>query len=249
MPLVLGEWTMADDLRNVPKGERLLESERADFYAWAEKQGHLRLDRANPQLSEELWRDREGVMKTGEWLIEEYRNRRPLDWDATIGRVSQPVMRFAGAPSSGQLLDSRRVSRFLSYARTTSQQARGWLRLFPTVALAMIAVGALQQAIGFRSSVHAQEPVALGLTVTSRSRQLEIRWNRSSSAVTDAVGGVLKITDDGTTQALPFDATQFQDEYVAYTPKTNNVSVRLETTTKDGGMTAESVRWLTMPWN
>jgi hypothetical protein len=57
----------------------------------------------------------------------------------------------------------------------------------------------------------------------------------------------MKITDDGITESVPFDQSQLRDGYVAYTPKTSDVSIRLEVTGKDGGTTSESIRSVAIP--
>jgi hypothetical protein len=144
-----------------------------------------------------------------------------------------------------------------------------WGRLAPTVILVAISVGALQIATSSKqtaataaaSGIAASETAAtelvaqaspsdersLGLSVTSRQRQLEIRWNRESAAVATSIKAVMRITEDGITEVVPFDQTQLRDGYVAYTPKTNDVSIRLEVTGKDGGTMSESVRSVAIP--
>jgi hypothetical protein len=128
------------------------------------------------------------------------------------------------------------------------------LRLVPAMVLAIIMVGAFQRTTDWRVATTPSRETAslsrgddLGLTVMLRSNQLEIRWNKASAAMTDSLGSVLKITDDGITEALPFDQGRFPEEFVAYTPKTNDVSIRLEVTLRDGGRTSESVRAVTIP--
>ena len=74
-------------------------------------------------------------------------------------------------------------------------------------------------------------------------------------AVTDDKGNYVtglhpedfQITEDGITEALPFDPSQLRDGYVAYTPKTNDVSIRLEVTAKDGSTKSESIRSVAIP--
>ncbi len=127
-----------------------------------------------------------------------------------------------------------------------------WSRLLPTAALVAICVAALQLATNSNRIVAAApapvEAVAgLGLTVTSQPHQLEIRWNRQSAVIAASDQGVMKITDDGITEIVPFDPTQLSDGYVAYTPKTTDVSIRLEVTGKDGGTTSESIRSVAIP--
>jgi hypothetical protein len=133
-----------------------------------------------------------------------------------------------------------------------------WSRLAPTALLVAISIGALQLATSSRNTtsastsssenVSAQRPeTALGLRVTSRPHQLEIRWNRESATIAASDQGVMRITEAGTTEAVPFDQDQLHDGYVAYTPKTNDVNIRFEVTGKDGGTTSESVRSVAIP--
>jgi hypothetical protein len=141
-----------------------------------------------------------------------------------------------------------------------------WSRLMLTAALAVIGVGAVQMATNSNHTVAAAPAESsatpnmvapgetapdnqhgLGLTVTTRQHQLEIRWNRESGAIAGCDKGVMRITDDGITEAVPFDQGQLRDGYVAYTPKTNDVSIRLEVTGKDGGTTSESIRAVAIP--
>jgi hypothetical protein len=129
-----------------------------------------------------------------------------------------------------------------------------WLRLLPTAALVAIGIGALQMATNSSRTVAAASeairiatPAGLGLTVTTLPHQLEIRWNRESAAIQASDRGTMKITDDGITESVPFDQSQLRDGYVAYTPKTSDVSIRLEVTGKDGGTTSESIRSVAIP--
>jgi hypothetical protein len=212
---------MADDSRKIPKAETLRESDRAAFYAWAAKRGFTRLNQANDEINEELWRDRQGVMKSAGRLVSEHPNWRQPDPVVPAVSPRKPAIRVP-----------------------ESEEAGRWLRLVPTMALAIIMVGAFQRS---RETAPLSRGDDLGLTVMLRSHQLEIRWNKASAAMTDSVRSVLKITDDGITEALPFDQCRFPEEFVAYTPKTNDVSIRLEVTLRDGGRTSESVRSVTIP--
>jgi hypothetical protein len=230
--------TMADDSRKVPKADTLLESDRAAFYAWAAKRGFTRLSQTNDEINEELWRDRQGVMKSAGRLVSEYPNWRQPDPEVPAPRLPKPA--------SPALKPAMRVP--------DSEEAGRWLWLIPTMALAIIMVGTYQRTTDSRVATAPSRETAplprgddLGLTVMLRSNQLEIRWNKASAAITESVRSVLKITDDGITEALPFDQGRFQEEFVAYTPKTNDVSIRLEVTSRDGGRTSESVRAVTIP--
>lgn len=140
-----------------------------------------------------------------------------------------------------------------------------WGRLAPTLILAGLAIATLQFAANRGSSVSAAAPEpppaaasvsdsaapndhpGLGLTVKALPHQLEIRWNRESGAITAADKGVIKITDEGVTKSYPFDQSQLQDAYIAYIPKTSDVTIELEVKDKDGATTSEAVRTVAIP--
>ena len=56
----------------------------------------------------------------------------------------------------------------------------------------------------------------------------------------------MSITEAGVTEAIPFDPRELREGYVAYTPKTNDVSIRFEVTGKDG-TAAEAIRVVAIP--
>jgi hypothetical protein len=87
----------------------------------------------------------------------------------------------------------------------------------------------------------------LGLKVTSQPHLLEIRWNRAASAITTAAKGTMRISEAGLTEVVPFDPRELREGSVAYTPKTNDVGIRLEVTAADGAATTESVRVVAIP--
>jgi hypothetical protein len=145
-------------------------------------------------------------------------------------------------------------------APAASEGSIPWLRLLPTVAVAIIVVGAVQLSISSRHMVATTagsesmralpmpaDGPRLGLSVTSRSNLLDIRWNRELAAIATSDGGVVKITEEGITEAVPLDRAQLHDGYVAYGPKTNDVNIRLEVTSKNGATTTESVRSVALP--
>jgi len=120
---------------------------------------------------------------------------------------------------------------------------------------AVAAAPSATESAASETSTSAALPMAMGaetenglaLSVTSRQHQLEIRWNRESAAIAASDQGVMKITDDGITEAVPLDPSQLRDGYVSYTPKTTDVNIRLEVTGRDGGTTSESVRAVAIP--
>lgn len=222
---------MADYSRRPLDTQLLLESERSAFYAWAHEHGFTRLNASCEDLAEELWRDRAGSVISAGRLVREH-----PEWRVSCESREKP-----------------RVPSFSSLNRVE------WLRLLPTAILGMIMVGALQLAIDLHHAAALQPPsnqsplvesgdgANLGLTVTAFSNQLQIRWNQESRVILASDHGLMKITDNGMTEAVPFDPAQLRDGYVVYEPKTNDVSIRLQVTGKDGAMTSESVRSVAAP--
>jgi hypothetical protein len=134
-----------------------------------------------------------------------------------------------------------------------------WSRLVPTAAVVALGICALQLATNTNHSVSAapsatgaassiqNKQTSLGLAVVSRPHQLEIRWNRESAAIADSDRGVMKITEAGITQAIPFDQRQLRDGYVAYTPTTADVRITFDVTGQNGAMTTDAIRAVAIP--
>ncbi|MGA2879687.1 MAG: hypothetical protein ABSG13_12115 [Bryobacteraceae bacterium] len=141
-----------------------------------------------------------------------------------------------------------------------------WSRLVPTAAVVVLGISALQLATNSNHSVSAApsatgtapsqvsaapatpgKQTILGLAVVSRPHQLEIRWNRESAAITESDRGVMKITEAGVTQAIPFDQRQLRDGYVAYTPTTTDVRITFDVTGQNGGTTTDAIRSVAIP--
>jgi hypothetical protein len=169
---------------------------------------------------------------------------------------------FPGTLAPQQEAPVRSAFRWTPKALLAAPSGIRWPRLLPTMAIAILGVGAIQMASDSKATVSAapapvseaaaaSTPTAyetpLGLKVTSQPHQLEIRWNRAASAVTAAAQGTMSISEAGVTEAVPFDARELQEGYVAYTPKTNDVSIRFEVTAADGAATAESIRVVAIP--
>ena len=130
-----------------------------------------------------------------------------------------------------------------------------WSHLLPTAAVVVLGICALQLATNSNHSVSAapsatgtqSKQTSLGLAVVSRPHQLEIRWNRESAAIADSDRGVMKITEAGLTQAIPFDQRQLRDGYVAYTPTTTDVRITFDVTGQNGAMTTDEIRAVAIP--
>jgi hypothetical protein len=143
-----------------------------------------------------------------------------------------------------------------------------WSRLAPTILLAAIGIGAIQLATTSKQTVAAAPPASgtaasdtagpsaqaspstqggLELSVTSRPHQLEIRWDRDSTAIATSDKGLLRITEGGTTEVVPIDQTQLRDGYVDYAPKTSEVAIRMDVIGKDGATKSEAIRAVGIP--
>jgi hypothetical protein len=141
-----------------------------------------------------------------------------------------------------------------------SHESIRWSRLVPTAVLVVAGIAGVQFVWNSNRTVAAEPPPAeaaplapagnetpLGLRVTSRPHELEIRWNREGSAIAAAERGTMSITEAGTTQAVPIDQRELRDGYVAYTPTTADVNIRFEVTGKDGNTTTETIRAVAIP--
>lgn len=141
-----------------------------------------------------------------------------------------------------------------------------WSRLAPTMLLVVVAIVVTQMAWNSRGTTAANSATAnetadpapapatpadyetpLGLKVTAPPHQLEIRWNRAAPAIAGAVKGTMSISEAGVTEAIPFDPQELREGYVAYTPKTNDVSIRFEVAGATGAVIAESIRVVAIP--
>jgi hypothetical protein len=89
--------------------------------------------------------------------------------------------------------------------------------------------------------------IPLGLQVVTRGKQLEIHWNHDANAIRNAAKGVIRISDGGIQEVIEFDAAQLRDGALAYSPMTNDVSVRFEVNSVDGTTSSESMRSVGIP--
>lgn len=120
-----------------------------------------------------------------------------------------------------------------------------WMRLLMTMALFSVATGAIL--VGLESRPVRPAP-QLGLRTTTRSQQVEIRWDHASLAVLNPVNGLMKITEGDSAKLIPLGRRDFQDDgYVSYKPRTNDVRVSLEVTGADGSKVSESARVVAIP--
>jgi hypothetical protein len=131
-----------------------------------------------------------------------------------------------------------------------------WIRLLTTTALFSIATGAILIALDSNraeTAAVAQPETAteyrssLGLRVTTRKQQVDIRWDHDLAARLQSSKGLMKITEGELTKVIPLDARDPQDGYVSYAPLTSDVWVRFEVTKADGTLVTESTRVVAVP--
>jgi hypothetical protein len=185
-------------------------------------------------------------------------------FDATKLAGGHPGWRFSNSLQPEQKAPARSVSLRPPGAPPLVAPSEGirWSRLLPTAALVVTGIVAIQMAWHSRGTASADSTPAaeaaqtstaagygapLGLKVTSQPHLLEIRWNRAASAITTAAKGTMRISEAGLTEVVPFDPRELREGSVAYTPKTNDVGIRLEVTAADGAATTESVRVVAIP--
>ncbi len=137
--------------------------------------------------------------------------------------------------------------------KAPSRAAKGpirWWKLLPTAAAFTIGAIAAQSAWDGHANARTSAPAAiaadyeapLGLEVSSRPHQLEIRWNHSAQVVRGAERAEMTISEGGVTEVIPIEKDQLLDGSVAYTPRTNDVSIRIRLKAADGSATSESIR-------
>jgi hypothetical protein len=186
----------------------------------------------------------------------------PFDAKKLAG--GHPGWRFSNSSQQEQKAPARSVARPAPEAPPLVAPSQGirWSRLWPTAALVVTGIVAAQVVWNSRGTTSADSTPAveatqtstaasyvtpLGLKVTSEPHLLEIRWNRAASAITAAAKGTMRISEAGVTEVVPFDPRELREGSVAYTPKTNDVSIRLEVTAADGAATTESIRAVAIP--
>ena len=128
--------------------------------------------------------------------------------------------------------------------------------LLVTMALFSIATGAILVALDSRQPAAPASPAVaaspayespLGLKVTARKQEVEIRWNHDSSALAKATKAQMKIREGEMTELIPLERRDLQDGFVAYTSTTNDIRVRFEVIQTDGTIVSESARVVSIP--
>lgn len=154
------------------------------------------------------------------------------------------------------------TSRFHNFHPSEGQR---WFRLLPTIVLVVLSIAIPTVLFEHQRVVSTQaapsQPAALpsieappatydsplGLRVESKPQQLEVYWDRDRQSIRDAKSAVMRITDGGVSEVIPFDTQQLKDGYLAYKPVTNDVNIRFEADQGNGQTVAESVRVIATP--
>lgn len=132
---------------------------------------------------------------------------------------------------------------------TTSGDPVRWVRLVPTIGVAILVIIVASFAFDVQHIRELKQRAmaesagsALGLRLSSKSRQVEISWDHQATAIHEAEKGTMRIWDGDDMQLVPFDARQLQDGSLTYRPRSSDVSVRMEVSERDGRQVAESAR-------
>jgi hypothetical protein len=122
----------------------------------------------------------------------------------------------------------------------------GWIWLPLSVVFLLVGVLA-----GFQAAMRVGpqalgglDPYNLSLTVTPTGNDLEVKWDRRSSAIRKALKGVLTIEDGNYKKPIELDADRLQGgSELLYRHYSNDVHIRLEVFLKDSTSVAEAVEW------
>jgi len=87
----------------------------------------------------------------------------------------------------------------------------------------------------------------LRLALDGAPNRVVVTWNRSARAIADSLEGTLSVTDQGTTQILMLTRADLTAGSLVYFPNGNDVTFRLEVTTRNGRQLSERARFLAPP--
>jgi hypothetical protein len=171
----------------------------------------------------------------------------PFPFDST----QLPFASLSGPRQLGPgLFEQFRLPQAIGF-HSAGEPSSFWLRLLPTFALFGLVTAGIQMLWPSRTAGATQatsdEASRLGLKVAVQPQQLEIHWDRRSTRILAAEKGVIEIAEGDVTEKIPIDSQDLRDGFVAYTPKTNDVSIRFEVSGADGDSTTESVRVVAIP--
>ena len=90
----------------------------------------------------------------------------------------------------------------------------------------------------------AAPPAALGLSASDDNGQLQIRWERNSPAVRNAVAAVIEILDTGPPKVIALDQAHLQSGSFTYARAGESVDITLEVRQPDGRKVKEATNFL-----
>jgi len=128
-----------------------------------------------------------------------------------------------------------------------------WMPLLVTTAIFIVATAAVMviserpQQVAAAAVENTVNQSPLGLKVTSRKQQVDIRWDHECAAIIQAEKGVMRVTEGELSEVIPLDRRDLRDGSVSYSPMTKDVRIRLEVTGPDGASVSESARVVAIP--
>ena len=130
------------------------------------------------------------------------------------------------------------------YVRLSRAKTWVWLPF----SLGFLLLGAL---LGFQTALTlhpataaAQQALALSLSITRDGDNLNVQWDRQSSAIKAARHGVLVIEDGKFSKTVDLDPSQLQTGSVIYRHSTKDVKFRLEAQIRDHTLVSENLEWV-----
>ncbi len=129
-------------------------------------------------------------------------------------------------------------------------QASSKLRWLWLLAPVFLAIAGLAGFFAYRNldeakasgSLASTDPLPLKLSVSEKTNQLDVTWDRNALAVTKAKRGVLSIADGANSRDLELSGPQLRNGRVLYSRLSGDVTLRLEVFPEGGPSVVESIR-------
>ena len=160
--------------------------------------------------------------------------------------VSRELVHVPSAdPTGGLAPESSRVPEPPPPARAKQDEGRsGWVWL--PLSFIFFLVGVLlgfQAAVILRPQPAAPQPYVVSLSVTKDGRNLSIHWDRQSTAIRNALRGVLVIEDGSVSRQVPLSRIELETGSVVYPPNTPKVKLWLDLTFTGNTVLTEKLEW------
>jgi hypothetical protein len=108
----------------------------------------------------------------------------------------------------------------------------------------VLLVGLALMPLGVRYYRSQPEPVPISLTVSEHDRRIQVRWDRSSRIIGEAVRGSIEFVDGEQSRTAALSADDLLHGNVTYMRQTDDVQVRLEVENTKGQITQEVVHFI-----